>query len=93
MGCTRLFVTNCYIFASQLSLSERGVIVVGNEGGSLFVINQRTSAEGSPTVVQRYNVGQTISSVSRDASNARYIAVAGGRLFAYPLYLDTDGFR
>ncbi len=70
-----------------------GVIVVGNQAGDLFVVNQRTVSGGTPAIVQRYNVGGPISSVSRDNQNARYIAVAGGRLFYYPVYTDQDGFR
>jgi hypothetical protein len=78
---------------SAAPLYFRGVVVVGNEGGDLFVVNQQTTAQGDPAVVQRYRVGQSISSVSRDSTNGRYIAVANGRLFYFPTYQDADGFR
>jgi len=83
---------------STAPLYQSGIMLVGTDSGSLFVVNLRTVSGGTPATLYTYKLGSAISSIAYNSNtnggNGAYmVGTASGKLVFIDKVTDPDGFQ
>jgi len=82
---------------STAPLYQSGIMLIGTDSGSLFVVNLRTVSAGTPALLYTYQLGSAISSIAYNSNTnggtgAYMVGTASGKLVFMDKVTDPDAF-